>query len=224
MSDMSNRLSAFYGLNKKSIGKVQVGNGLACYAWVTGKDNELVAASVMGSSVAIEGLWANVVMGYNIYLVPNENPEWSRTNRYASTHNNKYKRNAVVVPNSNYLSMIVVNHALEKFVPGSKYLYLPKLDEDLEDRVHERLKQICTIPVLKEWTSYLIKEGSGLESANINKDRLCGEMRQDVRDWLAQGLNVFFMKNDKNKWESVITEGLRMNKISIKNQNGSQDE
>ena len=196
------------------VGKVSFAGSAACFGWAHGIEQELVAVSVMGGTTTIEAIWAGVMSGNSIAVQrSDESTEKYWSARYGYTSGSSYKAYKSAVPNSSYISMIMLNQSLLHFNPSSHYLYLPDID-DLEERFFRRLKKICYLPVMRPWVKYLIHRGKALDTGNA-RDRICGSLDSSSDYWVSKGFKIFWMKNDRNRWEKIITDGLKSKNISI---------
>lgn len=192
------------------VGTINVSGKAQCFGWCQDPYGTLVAVSVLGGSTSVRSIYATMVQGKGLSLaIKDQNYNTS----YARCGDQSYEYLWSYVPNSSYLSLIALNRALFGIPPETPFVYLPYTGDypDMHRRLYTRVKEIVYLPVKPEWGARLYEEGEAR--------RLCGPLLdgQDANynRLNARGFNVLWMTTEREKWEKVITDGLRFGQIKI---------
>lgn len=202
MEQLKQLVDAFY--HPTLCGSISVSGRVSVFGWSVDKDSILVALAVQGSSTGVRAVWSAVVNGkQTLYMQKDDRTYGQSKMAYARGEYESYMQ---PVPDSNYLSMIVVSKSAFANHPSeSRYLYIPDCaDEmDLNNRLYHRIKEISTDPILPQWSDYLRKEGQ--------RAMLC----DPLSEFSSMGFKFWWMLNDRERWETVVSEGLSKGRIKI---------
>jgi hypothetical protein len=206
----------------KAVGFISTSGRCTCFGWCQDSYSTLVALSVVGSSTAINALWAHIVAGKSltIYFGNDADRTSSFNSSYAHSagHGYKAKRKIVITDEGSptqWYSMIVTESTLwglPKITVGENsgidYAYLPHT-ADYRERMRFRIRQLVTIDVLPQWADYLWEAGE--------KSRMCGKLLDsgDDRYKNARSFNCAYMSTSQDDWEKIIQKGLKDGLIKI---------
>ena len=242
---MSNKVSAYFrpmfaGRINGDIGRLYI-NGLC----INPRNDCLVALYVIGSNNALKQL--RVAIHRNRSFTIRYGLEWNKSHHSRTIYpRGKYRISKFIrFPNTPFLSMMVEHSTLRLTNSMLKstnfkdmdFSFVPNFndDEDLADRVFQRIEAITRAPIQRHWIPWMIKS-STYEFSNRGY-QLCGYIRPSDKyidpsypskikeeysnswEWsqLASiGFNVFWLKHDYSKWENLIIRGLRSKEIQIK--------
>ena len=184
-------------------GKVQV------FGWAHDDAMRLVALSAQGGSTAVRAIHAIISMGNKRVSL---NIRDSSYRRHDVSVNMKFRTFINPIPDTNYISMIMLAETLFGVVQNAGVLHIPYTgdEQDFVLRLHSRVRQLCHIAVLPEWKEYLWEFG--------RRYNMISEISQGSGsgDWFsARGFRIYQMNGDRSRWERLIQNGLRDGEIHI---------
>ena len=181
------------------------------YDW----DMMLVALSVQAPATTAEQIHY-LLQGQENQITINETGAHFR---YLSPRKSKFKVIKTPIHDTSEVSLIMLNMSLFKPPKESAFTHVWYHDEDqFKLEVFHRVSQIVYIPVKREWAGYLTMYGAATEvygKPMAGRLRHLGPENPDEKNWQSAGFDIGYIRNYREPWESLISQGLKKGLIEI---------
>lgn len=206
-------------------GTVHQAGKINVYGLAYDPSNDLVALSLHGPATLIESLHFSIQgQTYNFTLSPLDS-DYTGFHRRCKSVNYHYKVLKKAIPDTNDLSMIMMNESLFSVIPDRDFCHVHyRNEEDFKREVFLRVQEIVYVAVKKEWSTYLLTAGRGVETRS--RRALCGRLSnvKESSSWMCAGFDIGYISTSRQAWEQLISEGLKRGYISSSSQNSSEEE
>lgn len=209
----------------KMLGHVYGMSRVSVFGMAYDHEQTLIALSVQGPQTSIEQVHYKVQGQEDRFYVTLESTEDGDrydSSRSAYPRKSHYRIIKTAIPDTSDVSMIMLNDTLFAPVRGTSWTHVFMHDaEAFKREVFLRVKNICYFPVLEAWKDYLTMYGM---SAEFMGQPLCGKLighgeKKDTygynAPWMSAGFSIGYIRNEREPWEKLISEGLSKGLISI---------
>lgn len=192
-------------------GVIRISGDARCFGWAIDPHNNLVALNIMGGSTPTRAIVAALQAGKSIQLLYRDQAYNGRTSHTQT--GNKWTVITKPIPDTHTKNVVAFaagftqSHDKDGRPLPYRYIFNDSV-EALHKGFYHTLFHMIDIAIQWEWVPLLIEGGI--------YSRLAGHIKHDnnIRS-LSYGYNLLYMKNEKDRWENLISGMLKNGSIKI---------